>query len=98
MNFIQKITTIRDRGQMTVPYEIRKVLNWPENELMVKIETTVNGFTVEPLAISHPQNVKKKLSEKEWNKVFNEMEKISTMGKKGVNLTNFLRKDRDSRI
>lgn len=97
MNYIQKITTIRDRGQMTVPYEIRKMLNWPEDELMVKIETTGNGFKVEPLAVNHPQNVKKKLSEKEWNKIFYEMDKISKMGKRGVNLAQFLRKDRDSR-
>lgn len=96
MNYVQKITKVRERGQLTVPYEIRKALNWQDQEQMVKIETTTSGFRVEQLPISHPQHPKKKLSEKEWRKIFEDMKRISKLGKQGVNLTKFLRKDRDT--
>ena len=96
MNYAQKITRIRGRGQLTIPQEIREVLQWTDAELMVKVETTASGFKVERLPISHPQNPKKKLSEKEWRKIFEEMKQISKLGKQEVNLTEFLRKDRDT--
>lgn len=81
---------------MTVPQEVRGVLQWPNEELAVKIETIQNGFKVERLPISHPQHPKKKLGEKEWRKIFEDMKRISKLGKQGVNLTKFLRKDRDT--
>ena len=96
MNYAQKITRIREKGQLTIPQEIREVLQWTDEELMVKVETTASGFKVERLPISHPQHPKKKLSEKEWRKIFEEMKQISKLGKQGVNLTEFLRKDRDT--
>lgn len=98
MNYLQKITKIRDRGQLTVPYEIRATLNWPQEELMVRVETTANGFKVERLPVSHPQNPKKKLSSGEWSALLKEMKKISRMGKKKVNLGEFLRRDRDAHL
>ena len=96
MNYAQKITRIREKGQLTVPQEIREVLRWTDAELMVKVETTASGFKVERLPRPHPQHPKKKLSEKEWRKIFEEMKQISKSGKQGVNLTEFLRKDRDT--
>lgn len=95
MNYIQKFSKIRGRGQMTIPREIREVLNWPSNEMIVKIETTSSGFKVEPLPISHPQHPKKRLTKKEADMIMNEMKRISKLGR-SINLTNFLRKDRDS--
>ena len=96
MNYVQKITKVRERGQLTVPYEIREALNWPEKELVVRIEIINSGFKVERVPISHPQHPKKKLSEKEWTKLFKEMKMISKSGKQGVNLAEALRKDRDT--
>lgn len=64
MNYIQKITKVRERGQLTVPQEVRGILQWPNEELAVKIETIQNGFKVERLPISHPQHPKKKLTKK----------------------------------
>lgn len=96
MNYIQKITKIRNRGQMTVPLEVRDALQWKANEIVVKIETTANGFRVEKLPISHPQNPRKKLTKKEWDEIFSSMKKISKSGRQDVNLTEFLRHDRDT--
>lgn len=96
MNYIQKITKIRERGQLTVPYEIREALNWRSQEQVVKIETIPSGFRVEPLPISHPQHPKKKLTKGEWKKIWQDMKRISKLGKQGVNLTEFLHHDRDT--
>lgn len=95
MNYIQKITKIRERGQMTVPYDIRKALDWPSNEFVVRVETIENGFKVESLISSHSHYPKKKLDKKEAMKLWGEMKRISKLGRK-VNLTRYLRKDRDT--
>ena len=96
MNYSQVISKIRERGQLTVPLEIRKVLNWPENEVMVRIVTTQDGFRVEKLPLSHPQHPKKKLTEKEWDEIWKDFERISRSGRQDIKLTEFLRRDRDS--
>lgn len=96
MNYIQTISKIRERGQLTVPQEIRKALNWPDEEVMVKIITAEDGFRVEKLPISHPQHPKKKLTKKEWKKIWNDFQRISRSGRQDIRLTEFLRKDRDS--
>jgi len=97
MNYIQQITKIRERGQLTVPQVIRKALRWSD-DVLVKLETMENGFKVERLPISHPQNPVKKLSDREWDKILRDMKKISKIGKKTVNLTGYLRKDRDTHL
>src|SRR5437868_9852697 len=96
MNYIQKITKIRDRGQMTVPLEVRDALAWNDEEIIVKVETTANGFKVEKLPMSHPQNPKKKLTKKEWDKIWEDMKKVSESGRQDISLTEFLRHDRDT--
>ncbi|MBI2028314.1 MAG: hypothetical protein HYT07_01770 [Candidatus Levybacteria bacterium] len=96
MNYIQKITRVRERGQLTVPNEIREALNWHDEELTVKIETTPSGFRVERVPISHPQHPKKKLTKEEGERIWEDMKRISKLGKQGVNLTKFLRHDRDT--
>jgi len=40
--------------------------------------------------------IKKKLTEKQWNKIWDDMKRISKLGKQNVNLTEFLRHDRDT--
>ena len=96
MNYIQTVSKIRERGQFTVPQSIRETLNWSENEMMVKVTTIQDGFRVERLPNSHPQNPKKKLTKKEWDKIYENMERINKSGKQNIRLTDFLRHDRDT--
>lgn len=96
MNYIQTISKVRQRGQLTIPQEVRKALNWPEDEVVVKIATIQDGFRVEKLPISHPQNPNKKLTKKQWDRIYKNMEKINKSGKQNVKLTDFLRHDRDT--
>lgn len=96
MNYTQTISRIRERGQLTVPLGIRQALNWPDTEVMVKIVTAQDGFRVERLPISHPQHPKKKLTKKEWGRIWKDFERISRSGRQDIKLTDFLRKDRDS--
>ena len=96
MNYTQTISKIRERGQLTVPLDIRQALNWPEDEVVVKVTTISDGFRVERLPISHPQHPKKKLTKKEWDRIYEDMEKISKSGKQNIKLTDFLRHDRDT--
>ncbi|MBI4096595.1 MAG: hypothetical protein HY425_02650 [Candidatus Levybacteria bacterium] len=96
MNYVQTISKVRERGQLTVPQEIREALNWPEDQIMVKIVTIQDGFRVEKLPISHPQHPKKKLTKKEWDKIYEHMETFSKTGKQNIKLTDFLRHDRDT--
>ncbi len=44
---------------------------------------------------NHP-STKKRLTEKQWNKIWEDMKRINKLGKQGVNLTGFLRHDRDT--
>lgn len=82
---------------MTVPQSIREALSWPNNDILVKITTTEDGFRVEKLPISHPQHPKKKLTEKEWDRIYGGMKKFSKSGNQDIKLTDFLRRDRDTR-
>lgn len=96
MNYSQSVSKIRERGQLTVPQDIRQALNWPDDEVFVKVTTISDGFRVERLPISHPQHPKKKLTKKEWDKIYENMEKFSKSGKQNIKLTDFLRHDRDT--
>lgn len=96
MSYTQTISKIRERGQLTVPQDIRQALNWPDDKVVVKITTISDGFRVERLPISHPQHPKKKLTKQQWDKIYENMEKISKLGKQNIKLTDFLRHDRDT--
>ena len=96
MNYTQTISKIREREQLTVPRDIRQALNWPEDEVMVKVTTIQDGFRVERLPISHPQHPKKKLTKRQWDEIWRDFEKFSKSGRQDVKLTDFLRKDRDT--
>ncbi len=96
MNYVQTISKVRERGQLTVPQEVRDALNWPGDEVMVKIVTIQDGFRVEKLPISHPQHPQKKLTKKESDEIWQDFEKFSKSGRQDVKLTDFLRKDRDT--
>lgn len=96
MNYSQTISKIRERGQLTVPQSIRSALNWPEEEVMVKVTTIQDGFRVEKLPISHPQHPKKKLTKRQADEIWKDFEKIAKSGRQDIKLTDFLRKDRDT--
>lgn len=96
MNYVQTISKVRERGQLTVPQEVREALNWSENEVMVKIVTIRDGFRVEKLPISHPQHPKKKLTKKEYDEIWKTFEDVARSGRQDIKLTDFLRRDRDT--
>ncbi len=96
MNYSQTISKIRGRGQFTVPQRIRQALNWPDDEVVVKVTTISDGFRVERLPISHPQHTKKNLTKSEWDKIKRQMEEINKSGRQDIKLTDFLRHDRDT--
>ena len=81
---------------MTIPSEVRKALNWTENEIIVRVEATNSGFKVERLPVSHPQNHIKKMDQVKWRNVLEAMKNVSRSGKTQADLANILRKDRDS--
>ena len=97
MNYTQTISKIRERGQLTVPQNIREVLDWPDEETFVKITTINDGFRVERLPISHPQVEKKKLTKKQWDEIWQAFDKIRKLGRQDIDLREFVRKDRDTR-
>ncbi len=97
MNYIQNISKIRGRGQFTVPQNVRQALNWPEDEIIVKVTTQSDGFRVERLPISHPQHPKKKLTKEEWDRIWQAFDKIRKSGRQDIDLREFVRKDRDTR-
>jgi len=98
MNYTQSISKIRERGQLTVPLEIRKALNWPDEEVIVRIVSAMDGFRVERLPISHTQHPKKRLTKNEWDKIYQDMETFSKTGRQDIKLTEFIRKDRDNHL
>lgn len=96
-DYTQTISKIRERGQLTIPQSVRSALNWPEDEVMVKVTTIQDGFRVERLPISHPQNPKKKLTKREWDEIWQAFDKIRKSGRQDIDLREFVRRDRDSR-
>ena len=56
------------------------------------------GYKAERLPITHPRNTRKKLTQKESIKIWEDMKQISLAGKQHVNLTDFLRQDRDTHV
>lgn len=96
MQSIQTITTMKNPDQLTIPPEVRRALRWHDKELTVKIETTIDGFTVNRVPSSYNYTKPKRLTEKEWDSIYENMQHISKMGKQKVNLTKFIRRDRDT--
>ncbi len=80
---------------MTVPYDIRKALDWHSNEFVVRVRTIENGFKVEALIPSHSHYPKRRLDKKEAMKLWEEMKRVSKLGRKII-LTRYLRKVRDT--
>ena len=92
-----KLCRIRGRGQFTVPLEVRKALSWPGGEIPVMVTPLPeeDGFKVERMAAPPQGQPRKKLTEKEWNEIWQSMRRISGLGEP-VDLVEFLIKDRES--
>lgn len=92
--YIQEVTTIRERGQMTIPQKIRDALKIPvEGNVLVKIETTKSGFKLEKLPNASYQVAKKYMTEEEAEKQWNQLSK--NIKKTSANLTKFISDDRE---
>ncbi|MDO8690423.1 MAG: hypothetical protein Q7R39_10525 [Dehalococcoidia bacterium] len=92
-----KLSKIRARGQFTVPAEVRKALSWPEGEVPVRVIPLPDedGFKVERIATPRRGQPRRKLTDEEWEAIFESMRRISRSGR-AVGLTEFLVKDRGS--
>ena len=90
MTYIQTITN----GNLPVPREIQEALQWSKTNLKVRIEPTKNGFNVQKVA--YDQIRKKKITKKEAARIWANMKQVSKLGKQDMNLTEFLRHDRDT--
>jgi bifunctional DNA-binding transcriptional regulator/antitoxin component of YhaV-PrlF toxin-antitoxin module len=93
---LEKISKVRQRGQLTIPSQIRRALNWPATELAVKVEPLQDEDAVKIKRITaQDEQVKKPLSERDWKRIWENMQKVSKMGRQDVNLTEFLIADRE---
>ena len=90
MSNLQSTTTIRQRGQLTIPDPIRKDVDWTTVGSIV----TVAVEKPDKIIIS-PYSPVKKLN---WNKLWRDIERVrSYKGKGGGNLSRFIAEDRESR-
>lgn len=86
----QTTAIIRQRGQLTVPEEVRKVFNWATNNSVVSINITADGFFVAPFAVK----VQKKT---DWASIWNRMQIADSFKGKPGSMSQFIVDDRDSR-
>lgn len=97
MERLAKISKVRERGQLTVPLEVRRALAWPEGEVPVRVTPLPeeDSFKVERIHVPREGEPKKKLTKKDWNEIWLSMRRISRLGEP-VDLVEFLVKDRES--
>lgn len=86
---IHTTATIRDRWQITIPDEIRKLLSWAKPQSVVSVEVTARKELV-----IKPYMMEQKVDWKEVWKAIHEARIISSKGKK-MSLSKFVIKDRE---
>lgn len=93
---LEKISRVRERGQFTVPLELREALAWPKGEVLVRVTPLLqeDGFKVERIPVPQRGGPERKLGKKDWDEIWQSMKKISRSGRV-VNLGEFLVKDRE---
>ncbi len=84
---MKTVSIIRDRGQLTIPDSIRKVINWMAPMSAVTISVVKpDEIVIKP----HQQYI-------DWNKVWNNIRKARAIKGKGNQSTiEFLEQDRNS--
>ena len=88
---IQTTATIRDRWQITIPDEIRKIVDWAKPRSVVSVRVTAkNELVINPLESGQEREVN-------WDEVWkaiHEARIISSKGKK-MSLSRFIVRDRE---
>jgi len=90
MNTIQTTAIIRDRGQLTIPNKVRKILDWmsPNSVVYIKAETT-HELVIKPYE-------QKPESQINWVEIWKRIKRSQSFKGKRGNLSAFIIKDRDS--
>lgn len=92
----EKISKVRERGQLTIPSQIRRTLNWPATEMAVRVEPLHDEDAIKIKRITPGvEQVKKPLTEANWKRIWENMRKVSKMGRQDVSLTEFIIADRE---
>lgn len=92
---LREIAKIRERGQLTIPYKIREVLTWlQENSLVEIILKTNNGIEIKPFGTLGQMKQKKVRSKEDVELLWQKIRAISKAGRQ-INLAEFIIKDRE---
>jgi len=87
---MQTIAVVRDRYQITIPDEVRQLINWAQPKSIISIKVTdKKELIIKPF---EPKQEDKVNWEKVW-KAIHEARIISASGK-NINLSKFIIKDR----
>lgn len=91
----REIAKIRERGQLTIPYKIREVLTWlQENSLVEIILKTNNGIEIKPFRTLGQMKQKKARSKEDIELLWQKIRAISKAGRQ-INLAEFVVRDRE---
>ena len=90
MTNIQGTAIIRDRGQLTIPENIRKGRSWVSSSSAVTISSSKpNEIVIKPAA---------SVSNYDWERIWRKIELArSFKGKNTISLSKFIAKDRETR-
>lgn len=81
--------TIRLRGQITIPQEVRKHMKWIDTGSVVHVDARPFEIKITP----YQEKTKKKV---DWNRLWDQIKLVRSFeGKKG-NLSGFIIKDREN--
>ncbi len=87
---MKAVSIIRDRGQLTIPDNIRKVINWANPMSAVTISVT----KPDEIVIAPHQYQK----EVDWDKLWKQIKRVRAFKGKGRgNLSGFIVEDRETR-
>ena len=87
---------IRDRGQLTIPYNIREVLTWLKTNSVIEFVPKKTGkLEIQPFVPFKKAGFKKVKSQKEINTLWQKMRTIGSSGRQ-IKLAEFVIKDRES--
>lgn len=99
---VSETIKVRERGQMTLPENIRRQIDWLNTGsiLEIKINPLQDKLIIKPL-LSNKSTANKKVfkqnNQPNWNKIKKKLKTIRTWGRQDVNLTEFLINDREKR-
>lgn len=89
-----EIIKLRERGQITIPEKIRKLLPWMYPSSLLQVKVKQDKVVISPL-LPKDEIKKKELSSKEWRQVFLTFKKIRSSGRQ-IDGAKTIIKDRES--